>query len=82
MVVLVQNKFSQAPTAADCTAFRSQHGHQDVITLYDNANQMNALWHTNFTALSVFVDQERVIKHKFNTDNQGAIEAEITKVLP
>ncbi len=56
-------------------------GHEDVLTLYASSGQFNPLWHNNYTALSVFLDSDRVITQKFNTDVRPQIEAAITAAL-
>ncbi|MFT7624631.1 MAG: hypothetical protein ACI9WU_003819, partial [Myxococcota bacterium] len=81
VVILVQSGSNQPPTKSDCSAFRQQMDHDNVVTLYASTGQANVLWQNNLTALSVFVDGNRVITNKANTDVQGQIESEIQKAI-
>lgn len=40
------------------------------------------LWEQNFTALNVFVGQDRVIASKIHTDNSATLQAEVASLLP
>lgn len=79
--ILVQSSGGTPSTANDCKKWRAQYGHEDVVTLYDSTGQAQVLWHNNYTALSVFVDGDFIIEHKFNTDVQSQVTAEIQKLL-
>lgn len=56
-------------------------GHEDVVTLFASSGQASVLWHNNYTALSVYVDGDRVVTGKANTDVQPQIEAAISQAL-
>lgn len=81
VVVLVQTSTYGAPTATACKQFRDKYGHDDVVTLYAPTNQLNPLWDNNYTALSVFVDSDRVIQGKAHTDNKTSLTASISALL-
>jgi hypothetical protein len=69
------------PTAEYCKLWRDQHGHADVITLYDPTGSILALW-SGSTSLSAFVSSDRVIVSKLEHDsNVDHIEAGIATAL-
>jgi len=77
----VETSSGGPPNATACQQFRAKYGHEDVVTLFASSGQANVLWHNNYTALSVFMDKDRVITNKFNSDIKTQIVGEISKVL-
>jgi peroxiredoxin len=67
--------------ATDCQNVRDQHGHADVVTLYDPDGVIEPIW-SGSSALSAYLDADRVITGKLVHDgSEAAIEAEIDEAL-
>jgi hypothetical protein len=80
--VLVENAQSQPPTITDCKAWRDTHQLTNVIALYDPAGVTKELFDAGSSALSVFIDKDRVIRSKIiHTDDVTAIKAGIDAAL-
>ncbi|MEZ4265549.1 MAG: redoxin domain-containing protein [Myxococcota bacterium] len=75
--VLMETGSGGVPTAASCREWRDNFGLKGAVTLYDDQGAAQALWDTPYTALSVFVDRDRVIVKKAHSDD----EAQIRNVL-
>ena len=80
--VLVENAASQPPTITDCKAWRDTYALTNVIALYDPDGVTKGLFDAGSSALSVFIDGERVIRGKIiHTDDVTAIKAGIDGAL-
>lgn len=80
--VLVENAASQPPTMTDCKAWRDTYGLTNVIALYDPDGVTRGLFNEGSSALSVFLDRDRVIRGKIiHTDDVTAIKAGIDGAL-
>ena len=79
--VLVQNAQNKAPTAADCKAWKKAYGLANVIALYDPKGVTEALYDEGYTALNVFIDEDRVIRSKFHGESETTINAGIDAAL-
>lgn len=80
--VLVENAASLPPTMTDCKAWRDTYGLTNVIALYDPDGVTKGLFDAGSSALSVFVDGDRVIRSKIiHTDDPAAIKAGIDGAL-
>jgi len=81
VVVLVETASQQPPTAADCQAFRTQSGHDKVVTLYAPISTMGVLWEQNYTALSVFANAEQILTGKVHSDVEVTLRAQIDAAI-
>ena len=82
MNVLVENAASQPPTMIDCKAWRDTYALTNVIALYDPDGVTKGLFDAGSSALSVFIDKDRVIRSKIiHTDDVTAIKAGIDGAL-
>lgn len=79
--VVIQNASYSAPTASDCTSWRTTYGSPNVVTLYDPTGKTKGFFEQNYTALSVFVDGQRVIKSKAHTDVRAQLVGGIDDAL-
>jgi hypothetical protein len=80
--VLVENAASGPPTMTDCKAWRDTYALTHVIALYDPDGVTRGLFDAGSSALSVFLDKERVIRSKIiHTDDVVAIKAGIDAAL-
>jgi thiol-disulfide isomerase/thioredoxin len=75
--VLVESATGDPPTPQDCHNWREAYAQDRVITLYDPNGASVVLWEQNYTALSVFLDEDRVIVNKLHTDVESQIVAAI-----
>ncbi len=80
-VILVENASGAPPTAADCKAWRSTYGLYNVAALYDPTGVTKALYEQPYTALSVFVGMDRVIKNKLHTDVESQLHVQLSSLL-
>jgi hypothetical protein len=80
--ILVQNAQHQPPTMTDCKAWRDTYELTNVIALYDPTGVTMELFDAPSSALSVFIDKDRVIRSKIDhTDDVTAIKAGIDAAL-
>lgn len=79
--ILIENAGSKPPTAADCKAWQKTYGLTNVIALYDAKGVTQALYDDPYTALNVFIDEDRVIRSKFNGESKATIASSIDAAL-
>ena len=80
--ILVESAASQPPTMTDCKAWRDIHGLTNVVALYDPDGVTKGLFDAGSSALSVFIDRDRVIRGKIiHTDDVAMIKAGIDGAL-
>jgi hypothetical protein len=80
--VLVENAASQPPTMTDCKAWRDTYALTNVVALYDPDGVTKGLFDAGSSALSVFIDKDRVIRSKIiHTDDLAAIKSGIDGAL-
>lgn len=81
--IIIQNGQAQPPDAAYCKVWRAQHGHEDVVTLYDPTGAVLALWNGGgSSSYSAFIDSDRVIVSTLaHNGDISAIEAGIEGAL-
>jgi hypothetical protein len=80
--VLVENAASGPPTMTDCKAWRDTYALTNVVALYDPDGVTKGLFDAGSSALSVFIDGDRVIRSKIiHTDDLTAIKAGIDAAL-
>jgi len=81
-VINVATGLGETPTADYCQLWRDEHGHEDVVTLFDPTGAVLALWPGGSSSLSAYVDRDRIIRGKLEHDaNLEHIEAEIEAAL-
>jgi hypothetical protein len=80
--IVVADGLDDPPDAAYCDLWRSEHGHAEVVTLYDPTGSVLALWPGGSSSLSAFVDADRVIRAKLVHESSVAkIRAELDAAL-
>jgi hypothetical protein len=80
--VLVENAASLPPTMTDCKAWRDTYALTNVVALYDPEGVTKGLFDAGSSALSVFIDKDRVIRSKaIHTDDLATIKAGIDGAL-
>src|SRR5262249_22681496 len=81
VLVVIANVSDEAPSAADCQAVREQHGHEDVVTLYDPNGIIEPIWDGS-SGLSAYLDADRIVSGKLVHDgSEASIRAEIDAAL-
>lgn len=79
--IVVATGANEPPDADYCALWRQEHGHEDVVTLFDPTGEVLQLWSAT-SSLSAFIDQDRVIVSKLeHTSNIDAIKAGIQGAL-
>lgn len=79
--VLAESAGGQPPTAAGCKSWRTKYGHSRVVTLCANNYTYGVTTCSNYAALSVFMDKDRVIVSKTHTEVQSQLDAAIDNAL-
>jgi thiol-disulfide isomerase/thioredoxin len=79
--ILMETGSGGVPDAGSCREWRDTFGLERAVTLYDDTGASAALWDTPYTALSVFVDRDRVIVHKAHSDDEAQIRGMLELVL-
>lgn len=80
--IIVADAQNNPPDGPYCDLWRSQHGHEDVVTLYDPTGTILQLWPGGSSSLSAFVDENRVITGKLvHTSDITQIKAGIDQAL-
>jgi thiol-disulfide isomerase/thioredoxin len=80
--IVVESASGGPPTADTCQAWRDTYGQEDVLTLYDPTGASFVLWEQNYTALSVFLDGNRVIDSKLHSDSEVTLKSTLNSLLP
>lgn len=81
VLVVISDVEDAAPDAVDCANVRAQHGHQDVVTLYDPNGIIEPIWNGS-SGLSAYLDQDGVITGKLvHEGSETAIRNEIDNAL-
>ena len=80
-VLVAAYAYGQPPTTGDCKKWQSDFGLQKVKVFYDPSGKLQSLWEQNYTALSVFVDADRVIQKKLHSDWITQIRVAISNLL-
>jgi len=80
--VVVETGASELPYPSYCDLWQSEHGHVEVVTLYDPDGAIFSLWPGGSTSLSAFVDADRIIRAKLvHEADLTIIRAELESVL-
>jgi hypothetical protein len=79
--VIVQNADRELPTSDDCQSWEDDHGYNSVRLFYDPTGAIKALMPSEYTSLSAFVDEERIIKGKSNTDDETQLRASLDALV-